>query len=257
LAYDRDDHVLYLADTGNHCVRRIDLRSRNISRVAGSTVQGFAGDDDDALGAELDTPTDVAYDIKGDVLYICDRGNHRIRALAISTGVISTFAGDGNGAFGGDGGAPDAASLHTPVAIAVDGSRNVYVATIGDHRVRKIEYSAAMDTFTVSTLAGTGVQGNTGDGGAANAGQLDTPSGVAVDDAGAVYISCTPRARVRKVQDGVITTLVGTGVAGFAGDGGLPIASQINGPQGLAVDSAGRKLFIADTGNRRVRRAIL
>nr|WP_255217184.1 hypothetical protein [Myxococcus sp. AM010] len=257
LAYDRDHHALYVADSGNHRVRRVDLRSRNISLVAGDGTQGFFGDDGDALLAQLDTPTDVAYDFKGDVLYICDQGNHCIRALSIATGSITTFAGDGNAAFAGDGGAPGAASLHTPVAVAVDNSRNVYVATVGDHRVRMIAYDDTTDTFTMGTLAGTGVQGNTGDGAAANAAQLDTPQGLAVDGAGVVYITCTPQARVRKVEEGVITTLAGTGAAGFAGDGGLPGAAQLNGPRGLAVDQAGRSLFIADTGNRRIRRAIL
>ncbi|NVJ00127.1 hypothetical protein HV824_18625 [Myxococcus sp. AM009] len=257
LAYDRDHHALYVADSGNHRVRRVDLRSRNISLVAGDGTQGFFGDDGDALLAQLDTPTDVAYDFKGDVLYICDQGNHCIRALSIATGSITTFAGDGNAAFAGDGGAPGAASLHTPVAVAVDNSRNVYVSTVGDHRVRMIAYDDTTDTFTMGTLAGTGVQGNTGDGAAANAAQLDTPQGLAVDGAGVVYITCTPQARVRKVEEGVITTLAGTGAAGFAGDGGLPGAAQLNGPRGLAVDQAGRSLFIADTGNRRIRRAIL
>ncbi|WAM25338.1 NHL domain-containing protein [Myxococcus sp. NMCA1] len=257
LSYDRDNHVLYVADSGNHRVRRVDLRSRNISLVAGNGTQGFGGDNGDALLAQLDTPSDVAYDFKGDVLYICDQGNNCIRALSVATGAITTFAGDGNAAFAGDGGAPAAASLHTPVAVAVDNSRNVYVATVGDHRVRLIAYDDTTDTFTMNTLAGTGVQGHTGDGAAANAAQIDTPQGLAVDGAGVVYIACTPQARVRKVEEGIITTLVGTGAAGFAGDGGLPGAAQMNGPRGLAVDQAGRSLFIADTGNRRIRRAIL
>lgn len=257
LAYDRGSHVLYVADTGNHRVRRVDLRSRVISCIAGDGTQGFGGDDGDALLAQLDTPTDVAYDYMGDVLYICDSGNNCIRALSLPTGQVTTFAGDGHAAFAGDGGAPGVASLHTPVAVAVDSSRNVYVATIGDHRVRMIAYDEITDTFTMGTLAGTGVQGNTGDGAAANVAQIDTPQGLVVDGAGVVYISCTPQARVRKVEDGNITTLVGTGAAGFAGDGGLPGAAQISGPRGLAVDQAGRSLFIADTGNRRIRRAIL
>jgi len=257
LAYDRDNHVLYVADTGNHCVRRVDLRSGNIMLFAGDTNAGFGGDDNSAVAAQLDTPTDVAYDFKKDVLYICDQANHRIRAVSISSGEITTFAGDGNGAWAGDGGLPGVASFHTPAAIAVDGASNVYVATIGDHRVRKIEWDEGMDLFTVRAFAGIGMQGDAGDGGGAGAAQLDTPLGLAVDDAGAVYISCAPRARVRKVENGNITALVGTGAAGFAGDGGAPLAGQLSGPRGLAVDQAGRNLFIADTVNRRVRRAVL
>lgn len=257
LAYDRDNHFLYVADTGNHIVRRVDLRSGQIRLIAGDTNAGFGGDDGPALDAQLDTPTDVAYDFKKDMLLICDRNNHRIRSVSMATGEITTFAGDGNGAWAGDGLAPGHASFHTPVAIAVDASSNVYVATIGDHRVRMIEWDDAMGIYVVRPFAGTGVQGDTGDGGAATAAQLDAPMGLAVDDAGIVYISSAAQHRVRKVEGGNIKALAGTGAGGFAGDGGLPSAGQLNGVTGLAVDQAGRNLFVADTGNRRIRRAIL
>ncbi|MCP3135802.1 NHL domain-containing protein [Pyxidicoccus xibeiensis] len=252
-AYDPKHNILFIADSGNHRVRKVELTTGLISLVAGNGTAGFQGDNGLATAARLHTPTDVGFDSETQVLYICDRGNHRIRKVELATGRISTYAGDGTGAFGGDGGAANAAQLHDPIALAVADSGDVFVATVGDHRVRSIE----LDTGDITTVAGTGVQGMTGDNGNATLARLDTPSGLSVDNAGVLYISCSGSHRVRKVQDGTISTVAGSGANGFAGDGGQPTAANISAPRGIAVDLAGRNLFIADTGNRRVRRACL
>jgi sugar lactone lactonase YvrE len=253
MALDTQMNILYFADSGNNRVRKVNLVSGIISLCAGDGTAGFLGDGGSALAARLNNPTDVAYDVLSNTLYICDRGNQRIRKLDLATGLISTVCGDGTAGWTGNGGAANLARINQPQAIALDIDGNLYIATVGDHRVRKI----TLTTGFIGPFAGTGAQGFTGDAGAATGAQLDTPNGLSVDNAGVVYISCNGSHRVRKVDGGTITTVAGSGANGFAGDGGLPTAAQLNAQQGVAVDPAGRNLFIADTANRRVRRACL
>ncbi|MEV0963164.1 RICIN domain-containing protein [Streptomyces sp. NPDC049910] len=245
LAVDGADAV-YIADGNNHRVRKI-MSDGTISTVAGTGAAGFSGDGGPATAARLHTPLSVAVDSTGN-LYIADYGNHRIRKIT-TDGTISTVAGTGAAGFSGDGGPPASARLNNPYAVAVDGAGGLCIADCGNQRVRKITSDG-----TISTVAGTGSVGFGGDGGPATAARLHTPLSVAVDSTGNLYIADYGNHRIRKItSDGTISTVAGTGAAGFSGDGGPPASAQLNNPFGLAVDCVDT-LFIADHANNRVRK---
>ena len=259
LGYDPVAHALYFADSASHCVRRIDLATGIIFRVAGQPLAGAGpgGDLGPAIAAQLSNPSDVFFDGVENVLYIADTGNNKIRAVSLATGIITTLAGTGGGAWAGDGAGAAFAQLNAPVCVTADANGIVYAGT-SDHRVRRI----ALDVpRTITTWAGNGVAGAAGDGlAAANpAVQLNNPAGLAADNAGNLYLSCAGSSSVRLVRwDGsLITTIAGTPPAGFGGDGGPPDQAHLNGPRGIHVDEAGRNLFIADAVNHRIRRACL
>ncbi|KAB2347970.1 NHL repeat-containing protein [Actinomadura rudentiformis] len=259
LAYDPVAHALYVADTANHCVRRIDLATNNTYLVAGQPAAppGHNGDNISGTAATLHTPTDLAFNSVTNELLVADTGNHRVRAISLPTGIITTKAGTGAAAYGGDGAPATMAQLNTPVSVAADANGNVFIGTSGDHRVRRVD----VNTGNITTRAGTGGAGAGGDGGnpTAAGAQLNIPAGLTTDRAGNLYISCTGAPAVRMVTcDGnLITTIAGTGLGGYSGDGGDPAQAQLNGPHGIHTDEAGRNLFIADANNHRVRRACL
>ena len=172
------------------------------------------------------------------------------RAVVAQTAVIDTFAGNGTAGYSGDGMAAVTASLNYPISVAVDTEGNVYIADVNNHRIRRVRVDGIITTF-----AGTGSPGFSGDGGPATAAQLNAPRGVAVDGAGNVYIADTSNYRIRKVgTDGAITTFAGNGVGTYAGDGGPATAASLNWPLGsVAFDGAGN-VYIADHKNHRIRR---
>jgi sugar lactone lactonase YvrE len=184
---------LFIADRGNSRVRKV-LSTGVISTVAGTWPAGFSGDGGAATSAQLKYPEGVAVDGSGN-LFIGDPVNHRVRKVALSTGVISTVAGTGAQGFSGDGGAATSAQLNYPNGVAVDGSGNLFIADYGNDRVRKV----VLSTGVISTVAGTGAFGFSGDGGAAVSAQLSAPSGVAVDGNGNLFIADRHNQRVRKV----------------------------------------------------------
>jgi uncharacterized protein (TIGR03437 family) len=235
---------IYVADTGNNRVRKIDANG-TITALAGAGVAGYSGDGGPANIATLNRPGGVAADTAGNV-YISDTGNHAIRKVS-AAGVISTLAGNGVPGSSGDNGPAAVALLNSPGGLAVDSAGNLYVADTANHRVRRITSGG-----TISTVAGNGTAGDTGDGGAATAASLNTPGAVALDSNGALLIADTFNHRVRRVAGGVISALAGSGTAGFAGDGGPATAAALNQPLGVAVDSLGN-ILIADTLNDRVR----
>ena len=235
---------LYIADMNNHRIRKIDSTGM-ITTVAGTGGLGFSGDGGPASQAQINSPTGVAVDGAGN-LYIADTGNHRLRKVD-STGMITTVAGTGGLGFSGDGGPASQAQINSPEGVAVDGAGNLYIADRGN-RIRKVD-----STGTITTLAGTGERGFSGDGGPASQAQINTPTGVAVDGAGNLYIADRGN-RIRKVDStGTITTIAGTGKFGFSGDGGPATEAWIELPTGIAVDGAGN-LYIADFGNGRIRK---
>ena len=218
---------LYIADTNNHRVRRVDL--------AGTIT----------TAARLDSPSGLAVDAAGNV-YIAELWRHRVRKVD-RAGAITSVAGTGARGDSGDGGPATAARLDRPDDVAVDAGGNLYIADSSNGRIRKVDAAG-----TITTVAGTGTAGNSGDGGLASAAQI-SPNGVAVDAAGNVYIAELWRHRVRKVDAaGTITTVAGTGTAGDSGDGGPAAAARLSAPAGVAADTLGN-LYIADSGNHRIR----
>ncbi|MFF7991977.1 RICIN domain-containing protein [Kitasatospora xanthocidica] len=218
-----------------------------ISTVAGTGVAGPKGDNGPAVRAELNRPFGIAVDSTG-TLYFADRDNHRVRKVT-TDGRISTVAGTGTAGFGGDNGPAGKAQLNYPRGVVVDSAGILYIADGDNHRVRKVTADG-----TITTIAGTGTAGSTGDNGPANKAQLVSPFGVVVDSTGILYIADYDDHRVRKVTaDGTITTIAGTGTAGFSGDGGPADQAQLNRPHALVMDSAG-SLYIAESGNHRIRK---
>ncbi len=241
---------LYVADTGNHRIRKVDAATGNIATVAGTGVIGFSGDGSLATAAQLNFPLSVAVDGAGN-LYVADAYNHRIRKVDAATGNIATVAGTGAPGFSGDGGPATAAQLNLPYGLALDGSSNLYVADTGNHRIRKVDAV----TGNIATVAGTGAPGFSGDGNPAVDAGLNHPRDVAPDGSGNLYIADTGNHRMRKVDaaTGNIATVAGTGTSGFSGDGGTAIAAQLNLPYGLVLDGLGN-LYIVDTDNSRIRK---
>jgi hypothetical protein len=240
---------VYIADGNNHRIRKVTAATGAMSTVAGTGVAGFLGDGGPATAARLYYPQSVAVDGAGNV-YIADRSNHRIRKLTVATGIITTVAGSGTGGFGGDGGIATAAQLYNPKSVDVDGAGNLYIADWYNHRVRMV--TAA--TGIITTVAGSGTAGYNGDGPATGA-HLNQPYGVSVDAAGNVYIADTYNHRLRKVTvaTGLISTVAGTGPAGFLGEAGPATTARLYYPVGVTVDGAGN-VYIADQSNHRIRK---
>jgi uncharacterized protein (TIGR03437 family) len=247
VAMDSSGNVL-VADTYNHRVLLV-TPARAIRAVAGTGTSGASPDGTAPLVAQLRGPRAVCADHTGSV-YIVDTSNHRVLRLAPG-GTLQTAAGNGSLGSAGDDGAARFAQLDTPSACATDSAGNLFIADTANHAIRKVNPAGV-----ISTVAGVGAAGASGDEGPATSAQLASPRGVAVDDMGDIFIADTGNHRLRQVTpDGVIHTMAGTGAAGFAGDGGPAAASLLNGPQGLFLDGAG-DLYFADTGNNRIRRLV-
>jgi sugar lactone lactonase YvrE len=233
---------LYVADEMSTRVREVS--DGVITTVAGNGTVAFGDDNSPATSAQLSQPFGVAVDSAGD-LYIADTGYSRVRK--VSNGVITTVAGNGTAGFGGDGGPATSAQLYTPQGIAVDSAGNLYIADSGNGRIREVSDGV------ITTVAGNGTTGFSGDNGPATRAQLNGPTGVALDAAGNLYFSDRDNQRIRKISNGVITTVAGSGTAGFSGDSGPAASAQLSEPFGVALDSAGN-LYVADLSNQRVRK---
>ncbi|HEY2016729.1 MAG TPA: IPT/TIG domain-containing protein [Bryobacteraceae bacterium] len=251
VAVDSSGNV-YIADENNNRIRKVS--SGTITTVAGNGTQGYSGDGQAATSAMLHTPNAVAVDGSGNI-YISDTQNLVVRKVD-TKGTITTIAGNnlaGGPGFTGDNGPAIQASLGFVSGLAVDGSGNIFIADPGNQRIRKVDSKG-----TITTVAGTGTVGSAGDGGPGTVARLNNPLGLAVDPAGNLYIADTGNNKIRKLAtNGIITTVAGStfGVAGFGGDGGAAVSSttQLNAPQGVAVDSAGN-IYIADQRNSRIRK---
>ncbi len=269
---------LFIADTNNHRIRRIDAQTGLITTVAGNGTQGFSGDGDPAVNAQLDSPAGVAFDADGNLL-IADTGNNRLRLVDSGTGVITSVttgplnqpqgiavdingdlliantgnnevlrvdsdgvvtvvAGNGSAGFDGDGGTAVTAELDGPTSIAVDSDGNIFVSDSLNHRVRRID----ADTSIIPTVAGNGTTA-----------ELNTPQGIVVDPDGNLFVADSGNNRISKVRiaTGAMTTVAGLGIGGFS-DNKTATVAQLNGPGGVAL--VGGQLVIADTLNHRVRK---
>ena len=243
IAYDTTGN-LYFADANRHQVFEATIGGQLLV-FAGTGTQGYAGDNSPATSAQLNTPQALAIASNG-TLYIADTGNNVIRAID-TIGNITTVAGTGKPGYAGDNGPATAAQLDAPNAIAVDSTGDLLISDSANHRIRRVD-----TTGTITTVAGTGIQGFSGDSGPATSAQLDTPSGLTAAN-GTLYIADTHNHRIRMVNaTGTITTIAGTGKPGYSGDNGSATAAQLDSPRGLAVTTNGT-LLISDANNQRIR----
>jgi sugar lactone lactonase YvrE len=239
---------LYIADSRNSVIRKVDHTSGNITTFAGNHTNGHSGDGGPATSAQLYWPDGVALDSAGNV-YIAEIYNSDIRKVDHTSGNISTFAGNGVFAYSGDGGPATSAALNEPGGMALDSAGNVYIADTNNSVIRKVDSSGIIHTF-----AGNGGFAYSGDGGPATSAALQFPIGVALDSAGNLYIADTSNNVVRKVDTaGIIHTVAGSGAFGYSGDGGPAASAALKGPDGVVLDRAGN-LYIADSANNVIRK---
>lgn len=247
VAVDTEGNI-YVADTDNHRIRRISPAGV-ITTVAGTGVAGFNGNLRPALEAQLNHPTGLAFDSLG-WLILSDTGNHRVCRL-LPSGVLVSIAGNGVAGFAGDGGAAADARLNLPRGLATDAQDNLYIADSGNYRVRRITRSGSISTF-----AGNGRMGFHGDGQRATDASFTNVLGLAVDPAGNLFISDADNSRIRRVSTaGIVTTVAGSGLRGFAGDGGPALNARFDDPLGMAIESSGA-ILVADRLNNRIRRLV-
>jgi uncharacterized protein (TIGR03437 family) len=229
---------VYIADTGNNRVRRVDPTGTLIT-IAGTGVRGFSGDNSPAVRARLDTPSGLAIDIDGN-LYVAETGNHVIRRIA-TDGTITTLVGTANRGFTGDGGIASAASLDSPRSIAVDKNGVLYIADTGNHRIRRVSPNGPLGPGLISTFPQS------------DAAIWRQPWGLAVDDSGTVFLSDAQDQRVFRVEStGRISTIAGDGLQGFTGETANGLSARFDTPLGMTFDSFGN-LLVADSGNNRIR----
>lgn len=244
IALDKVGNV-YIVDYYNFRVRKIKKSDNTIVTFAGNGLTGYTGDGTAATNAKMN-PKGVACDFRGNV-YISDNVHNVIRKVN-NLNIISTYAGTGSAGYFGDGGSALSAQFNTPFGMACDKKGNLYIADAGNHVVRMI------DTFgVISTVAGDGTPGYSGDGFSATTAQLDSPFAVAVAPSGSIVIADHNNNVVRMVDpSGVISTIAGDGAFAYSGDGGLGINASFNYPTGVAVDTAGN-VFISDSYNNVIR----
>ncbi|HEY2942108.1 MAG TPA: hypothetical protein VGN09_06720 [Vicinamibacteria bacterium] len=241
------DGGLYVADTGNNCVRRIDLKTGIVTRVAGTGEKGFAGDGGPALEARFGGIYSIAF--RSGILYICDLDNRRVRAVDPKTVFVTTVAGNGEKGVPRDGAEARTQPLVDPRAIALDSAGNLYICERGGHALRVVDTAGK-----IRTVAGTGEAGFAGDGGPALQARLNGPKHISVDGDGAVLIADTENHVIRRYtpRDGMIRRVAGTGEKGAAGLGDPPESCQLNRPHGALAHPVTGDVYVSDSENHRV-----
>ena len=237
---------LFIADHMNCRIRKVNTNGI-VSTVAGNGIDGHFGDGGAATNANIGQAYGVGLDAFGD-LFIADHDNSRVRKVD-TNGIITTVAGNGIVGFSGDGGAATNARLATPAGVALDAFGNLLIADPGNFRIRKVYMNGI-----ITTVAGNGSPGYSGDGGAAIYASLMNPTGIALDAFGNLFVA--DMCRIRKVDtNGIITTIAGNGTNGYSGDGSMATNASLYYPAGVALDAFGN-LFIADHGNNRIREVV-
>lgn len=240
----------YVADFNNHRIRKVDAFGV-ITTVAGNGLKGFKGDGGPATAASLNNPFGLALDPSGNLVF-SESGNHRLRKVDLTTGIITTIAGTGPAGFLGDGGPATAARLNTPRHILIAPSGEIYIADLGNQRVRKIDVSGI-----ITTIAGDGVIGYSGDGGPAINARFYNPFSFALDGQGNLFVSDVDNHRVRRISTtGIITTVVGNGTNIFGGDGGRATLAGVISPTRPAFDAAGNLYVPSSIPEHRVRKVV-
>jgi DNA-binding beta-propeller fold protein YncE len=242
------DGALYFCDIDNHAIRRLDLKTTNVTTVVGTGEKGNSGDGGPATRARVDQPYELRFDKAGNLFFV-DMPNHVIRRVDKKTGTIRTIAGTGQPGFSGDGGPAIKAQFKQPHSIALDRSGGLLVCDIGNHRVRRIDLS----TGVIDTFLGTGERGPTPDGPAKGV-PVNGPRALDFDTAGNLYLVLREGNSVYKIDPGMrISRIAGTGEKGLTGDGGPAISATLNGPKGISVSKKG-VFYLADTENHAIRR---
>jgi DNA-binding beta-propeller fold protein YncE len=244
------DGGLYFCDLDNQRIRRLDLKTRQVTIVAGSGQKAYAGDGGPAIDAALNMPHEIQFDAAGH-FYVAERDNHVVRRVDTKTGTISTFAGTGAPGFAGDGGPAARAQLRQPHSIAVDARRGrLLICDIGNHRIRQVDLS----TGVIDTAGGTGERQATREGALLKDAALNGPRTIVIDADGNLFLALREGNAIYRIdsQTTAVHHLAGTGEQGYAGDGGPARAAMLAGPKGLA--HARGALYVADTENHVIRR---
>ena len=244
------DGALYFCDIDNHLVRRIDLKTKKVTTVAGSGEKGHSGDGGPALKAALGQPYEVRFDMAGNLFFV-DMPNHVVKRVDKKTGVISTVAGTGEPGFSGDDGPAVKAQLRQPHSIVFDREGRLLICDIGNHRVRRVDLTSGR----IETYLGTGDRNPTPDGATIAGTPFNGPRAIDVAPDGTLYLVLREGNAVYKIDPKLnrVTHIGGSGQKGLTGDGGPAVAAALNGPKGVALSKDGG-LYLADTENHAIRR---
>ncbi len=244
------DGALYICEVDNHVIRRLDLKTHKLSTVAGTGKPGYSGDGGPALAATLNQPYEIRFDRAGN-MFVDEMQNHVIRRVDAKTHVISTLAGAGAPGFSGDGGPAGQARLRQPHSIAIGPDGWLYIADIGNHRIRRVN----LESGRIETFAGTGEGKPTPDGASLDGAPLNGPRAMAFDRRGDMFLVLREGNTVYRIdmQKRIIHHLAGTGAKGYSGDGGPARDALLNGPKGISIAPDGG-VFIADTESHTIRR---
>ena len=244
------DGALYVCEVDNHVIRRLDLKTRHMTTVAGSGKRGYAGDGGPATAALLNEPYEIRFDRAGNMFFV-EMRNHIVRRVDAKTGIISTVAGAGQAGFSGDGGPAVKAQLSQPHSIAFDRAGMLYIADIANHRVRRVD----LKTGKIETFAGTGERQGTPNGAPVAGTPLNGPRAIDFDRRGDMYLVLREGNAVYRIdmRGRTIHHIAGAGKKGYSGDGGPARDALLNGPKGIAIAPDGG-IFIADTESHTIRR---
>jgi sugar lactone lactonase YvrE len=240
---------LYVTEVQNHRVLRLDLESGQLTTVAGTGKAGYSGDGGPATEASLNEPYEIRFDREGNMFWV-EMKNHLVRRVDAKSGKISTVAGTGIAGYSGDGGPATRAQLRVPHSIALDGQGGLYIADIGNHRIRKVD----LESGQIHSIAGNDKRSLPSDGQQARGNPILGPRALCFHQ-GTLWIALREGHSVWKLPlaTGTLHHVAGDGMKGFAGDGGSARTARFNGPKGIAIGPKGL-VYVVDTENQVIRR---